>query len=87
MRALTRLEQTVLALVAELREYQDACGNWEAVARVHQDEAIRARQMDAELRAARHLIGTVHARLVGCYDPQLEDALAAYDKVTREVAE
>jgi len=84
--------QTVLALVAELRECQDACGNWEAVARVHQDEAIRARQMDAELRAARDAIEA--AKQCGCGPSGGEFtrkcplcvAIAAYDKVTGEAS-
>jgi hypothetical protein len=83
--------QTVLALVAELRECQDACGNWEAVARVHQDEAIRARQMDAELRAAREAIGLAAAIYEdGNYDPvlfaELGAALAAYHKIVGEAS-
>jgi hypothetical protein len=40
----------------------------------------------AEVRAAREVMATAHAHLVGCVDRQLEAALDAYDKVTGEAS-
>jgi hypothetical protein len=83
----TLLQAEVDRLRAQLDECRNACANWEEVARVHQNEAIRARQMDPQLDAARQVVETTRGhdcatRWRGPCGHQFK-ALAFYDKLTK----
>jgi len=81
----TLLQAEVDRLRAQLDECRNACANWEEVARVHQNEAIRARQMDPELDAARQVIEAVRGDYYQDYGTDgLKAALAAFDQLTKE---